>query len=442
MNPKTASIRRDLFVRFFDVLDATGIDYVVVGRTSDFPENISSDVDFVVRPADLARVVDIVWQWQDMARLHQVLQHEIGAFYFVLTARSGDDFIHFHPDVSTNYRRRQRCWLTADFLLCERVKDPAGFWKPASPAAFAYYLVKRIDKLALDEAHLQYLKSLFQAAPHECAETGRRLLGKAAWDEFSSYLSQVQALPHTFLTELQIALVAHALREPTGRMLRNRWLELRRRMRRVLRPSGLVIAVLGPDGSGKSTLIEGIRRELGQLFRRTDYIHLRPRFLRQGGVGILPTTDPHRLPPRGTIASLAKLVMYVTDSWLGHALRVFPLKRHSSLVIFDRYPHDMLADPKRYRLSTPRWINALLLKPVPLPDMWLVLDAPAAVLLGRKAEVSAAACEEQLVGYRRLLQNFQNAVGIDAAKSSQSAIADACEAVLIHMRERLVKPVL
>ena len=177
-------------MRFFGALDDAGMDYVIIGQTDGFPEHIPSDVDFVVHPGDLERVLDIVSQWRDGAQLSQVLQHEIGAFYFVLTTRCDHHFVHFHPDVSADYRRRARRWLSADFLLAGRVRDPMGFWVPAPPAAFAYYLVKRIEKLSLDEAHTQYLRDVSMRAPQECEEAGRRLLGDAAWSALRTYMSQ------------------------------------------------------------------------------------------------------------------------------------------------------------------------------------------------------------------------------------------------------------
>lgn len=436
------AVRSGLFMSFFTGLDSAGIDYVIVGRTDGFPEQISSDVDFVVRPADLGRVCDMLWNWRAGAQLSQVLQHEIGAFYFVLTARFGDSFVHFHPDVSADYRRRARNWLSADFLLTNRVRDPAGFWVPGAPAAFAYYLVKRIDKLALGETQAQYLESVLRRDSKGCEAVGRRLLGDAAWEALRPHLTACSSVPAATLAELQHALITRAPRDSMAEQIRGKWLEGRRLLRRVMRPTGLVIAVLGPDGAGKSTVIDGLRSELAQVYRRTDYFHLRPRLLRRGGAGNTPATDPHALPPRGAVASLAKLVMFVADAWLGHALRVFPLKRRSSLVIFDRYAQDMLADPLRYRLSTPRWLNALLLWPVPLPDLWLVLDAPAETLLARKAEVSPAACADQLAGYRRLIKQLPHAVRIDTAQPQAGSIAAACEAVLARKRELLSEPVI
>ena len=102
MNDEPASVRSSLFTRLFGALDAAGIAYVIVGRTDGFPERISSDVDFVVSSGDLERTLDILRQWRAGARLSQVLQHEVGAYYLVLTARSGNGFVHFHPDVSTS----------------------------------------------------------------------------------------------------------------------------------------------------------------------------------------------------------------------------------------------------------------------------------------------------------------------------------------------------
>lgn len=442
MSEEAASVRSDLFNRLFGALDAAGIAYVIVGRTDGFPEKIPSDIDFVVASGDLERTLRILRQWRVGARLSQVLQHEVGAFYFVLTARSGDRFVHFHPDVSTDFRRRTRRWLTADFLLAGRIRDAAGFWVPAPPAAFAYYLVKRIDKLALDGERIRYLGGVFTQAPQQCEETGRRLLGDAGWATLWAYLCQGRAVPAPLLRELRRVLIARAPHEPVRERLHAWRLELRRIMRRVLQPTGLVVAVLGPDGAGKSTVIEGLRCELSQVFRRTHRFHLRPRLLRRGGPGYAPVTDPHGLPPRGKLASLAKLGLFVLDAWVGHALYVSPLKRRSSLVIFDRYAQDMLADPLRYRLSTPRWLNAALLRPIPLPDLWLILDAPAPVLLGRKGEVSESECAAQLAGYRHLLQELPHAVGIDTAQPPQASIAAACEAVLARMRERLAEPVI
>jgi len=85
------------------------------------------------------------------------------------------------------------------------------------------------------------------------------------------------------------------------------------------------------------------------VFRRTGYFHLRPRVFAGGGTAVLQVTAPHALPARGKLASLAKLGYFISDYVAGYVLRVWPLAIRSTLVLFDRYFHDLLVDPHRYR---------------------------------------------------------------------------------------------
>jgi len=68
-------------------------------------------------------------------------------------------------------------------------------------------------------------------------------------------------------------------------------MEINRYIKRVINPTGIVISFLGPDGSGKSTIINALKkRELP--FRRIDYFHLKPRLLGAKGNG-KPVPNPH-----------------------------------------------------------------------------------------------------------------------------------------------------
>ena len=56
-------------------------------------------------------------------------------------------------------------------------------------------------------------------------------------------------------------------------------------MRRLGRPTGLLVSVVGPDGTGKTTLADGLESTANGLFRGTRRLHLSP--------GVLP--PPGRL---------------------------------------------------------------------------------------------------------------------------------------------------
>ncbi|MGH8950410.1 MAG: dTMP kinase, partial [Acidimicrobiia bacterium] len=134
------------------------------------------------------------------------------------------------------------------------------------------------------------------------------------------------------------------------------------------RQRGLLVAVLGPDGSGKSTLITGLEERLVSRGLRVHRFHLRPHFGRPPDFNGL-VTDPHRKQARGPISSIAKLVLWWADYVIGHYIGVRPKLNNSGIVVFDRYYHDLLVDPVRYRYGSSLGLARLVGRLVPQPDL-------------------------------------------------------------------------
>lgn len=165
---------------------------------------------------------------------------------------------------------------------------------------------------------------------------------------------------------------------------------------------GLFVGILGPDGSGKSSVIERYVPALAGSFSGVQYFHLRPYLLGGTTQARTPNTDPHGQPPRSVLVSTIKLMYLWTDYVLGFYFRVRPLLARGRLVIFDRYYQDLLIDPRRFRYSGSMRLARLLAHMIPLPDLMLVLDAPAEVLQARKQEVPAAESARQAEAYRAI----------------------------------------
>jgi len=196
---------------------------------------------------------------------------------------------------------------------------------------------------------------------------------------------------------------------------------------------GLWIALLGPDGVGKSAVIE--RLEMSNCdgqFGGSARFHFRPRFgcdARERS----PVTQPHAQVPRGMLISIFKLLYWLADCWLGYFFLVLPALRRSRLVVFDRYLPDLMVDPVRYRLQ-PSLMNlaGAIARLAPRPDLCILLDAPASSIQRRKQELSPAETERQRAAYLQMFEHLPGGLAIDADRSIEQ-VAQNVAAVILHM---------
>jgi thymidylate kinase len=111
----------------------------------------------------------------------------------------------------------------------------------------------------------------------------------------------------------------------------------------------------------------------------------------------------------------------------------------STLVLFDRYYHDILVDPKRYRYGGPSWLAHLIGEFIPKPDIWVLLDAPPEILLERKQEITLAEAARQREEYLKLINNLDNGFVIDATQGLDNVVADVNSIILDFMAQRADK---
>jgi hypothetical protein len=154
--------------------------------------------------------------------------------------------------------------------------------------------------------------------------------------------------------------------------------------------------------------------------------HLKPRMVAQlRGQAITIVVDPHGKPPRGTMLSLVKIWVWLLEEWYA---KFFHEKR-GTLLICDRYYHDLLVDPRRYRFGAPLWTAKLVGNLMPQPNIWILLNAPAHVLQARKQEVTPQESERQADAYLKFIQQQPNHVVVDASQSLEKVIADVERAI-------------
>jgi serine acetyltransferase/thymidylate kinase len=425
----------------FDRLAEQGLAFSVLGDSRAYPETLASDIDMAMSERDLELLPRILSRFcRDFGlRLVQLIRHERNALYFVIAwwdAAGGLCFLA--PDVCSDYRRGGRLLLTADELLYGRrqAQDGSGrarnFTVPAPDVQFIYYLTKKIDKQELTCQHGDYLAQQWREDPDGAL---RRMV--RFWPELADngLIAQAATVNEWAGVREQMPRLRRALRKSIRLSPAEALAEAARLASRVLRPTGMTVAFMGPDGAGKSSVIERVTALLAPAFRRSRLFHLRPRLIARGRATAVAV--PHELPPRGALASLAKLAWFIADYVLGYLLRVRPTTTRSGLAVFDRYFHDLLADPLRYRYGAPLGAARAAAALVPAPDLWVVLDTSVPVLQSRKQEVSPPESEVQRRAYLALATRVGDAVVVDAGRSLAEVSAEAAQAILVWMEDRV-----
>lgn len=204
-------------------------------------------------------------------------------------------------------------------------------------------------------------------------------------------------------------------------------------LRRWREPSGLLIACLGPDGSGRTNVIEQLSAQPLAPFAQAHIMDLRPHMMRPKPV------NPESRIPRGPLGTMAKLMMFVADYWLGYWLQIRPKLAASTLVVSNRYFDDILVDPGYYRIDRSRVLARWLLPWIPRPELWLVFDVPTEVLQTRTREVAAEEAVRLRSEYRKVLRRREDVVVLDAGRPVDEVNAEAERAIVAQLARRTAR---
>lgn len=163
--------------------------------------------------------------------------------------------------------------------------------------------------------------------------------------------------------------------------------------------TGFSVGFTGPDGSGKTTVIDMILERLAPVFKTAHkYYHFRPALFGNLGevahsAGLKKEVDrdyskPHRGGKTGKLSSLARLIYYSLDYIIGYFVKVKSVTRITRVVIFDRYYTDIICDSRRSRIYLNYkflyWFGKIF---IPSLDYNILLTAKSETILSRKREL-------------------------------------------------------
>lgn len=205
-----------------------------------------------------------------------------------------------------------------------------------------------------------------------------------------------------------------------------------------VRPNGLFCVLLGPDGVGKSTTIQRLQLELQALFGPCTKARWRPGIVRK----VKPDSSnrmPHTKSLRGAVTSAFFVLGLALDFSIGYAVSAYPAMARSETIIFDRYFHDLLIDPKRYRYAGPMWLPRLISRFIPpRKALFIILDAEEEVILSRKQELPPHELRRQRNAYKIFSSRASNSMIVSTDKSLDEIVAEIVDKILEILASRNV----
>jgi len=214
-------------------------------------------------------------------------------------------------------------------------------------------------------------------------------------------------------------------------------------------PNGISMSFTGPDGSGKTTILEVVENELSKVFREVKVNHFRPTVIPRiaevfNKAGLKKEVDkdyskPHRGGKTGRLSSLVRLFYYIFDYIYGYRKIVKPVLFRRGVVIFDRYYTDIVADSKRSRINIPYKTIMALKSFVPNMKYNFLVYVDPDNILARKQELT----REQILGiYERLdyiLENDKSYTKIDNNQDVNIAVSNILNHIFEEQHKKLIK---
>ena len=442
MAPDDLSRRDRLLVAFLSFLNNRSVDYCVLSPIRASNPDHDLDVDMSVSPEAFRAVPRLV---REFAEAHDLLllfdiRSGIRSRACTLVLRGSAARVVLKLDFMMGYGSLALGEVFRHEDLAHGKVFDGACWRLSEQSELAYLAARHVIKGDNRRYRQERVAELWQRVDHYAFAKDRPAVIRDAVELVASDPAPGDAR----LLTMRAALRDHGRRRMGwADRLAAPAAEAARRLHRTLRPVGLSVAFLGPDGSGKSTLIQALRERLDPVFHGVSVLYWRPRLLPTPGRLKVwnPTAektenpDPHGVVPHGKAVSVARMAYFGLDYVLGYPAVVVPKKVRKHLVIFDRFLHDVRVDPRRYRMNLPAGALALLERIAPKPDLIFVLQGTPEVLRQRKQELSLPEIARQLGELGELAKAGPPFVPIDVDRDIGTIVDDLVDHILAARAE-------
>lgn len=429
----------------FEQLEQQKLPYVVLRNYDGLPEQVGHDIDILVVEEDLDRFGTTLCKIATEGGWWLVQHANRYGFHSFIFVPMPDILVErsLKWDVWAPISWRGFAWINTKVALSSRQVHQRGFYIPAHGVESATLLLKEL--LQFGKIKSKYLGRIQQFAQAD-SESFKKVLEKHFSEKLANHLLvQAQRGDWRDIEKsyrfLRLTLIWNAIKHSPASVLSKLCkFAMGHLMEYIRGRPRLFLCLIGPDGSGKSTISAQLIESLSDIFEETHYWH--------GRFGALPelkTFCPSWLVKKGEVKTSGQLttskmpnrlitsvlmVYYAIDNMFFYA-RTLRRRSMPELIIFDRYFYDYIIQPSPFGINS--WLFRVLARIVPTPDVVIYLHAPSELIHNRKPELTVQEINRQADICNQIVRLLPNAYRVDNSQPLNKVLFQIRKIILKRM---------
>lgn len=372
----------------FQILEDNSIEYAVLRNFDGLPEyNSSRDIDILIKKQDFYVVCQqmvLLCQRENIYIVSYFKSERLRTFVCGSFGKDSIEIVQFDFFVHTS--AYGHIILTAEEMLRSRIKENG------------IYHVSDVYQLLDKYLYIKYIGAPFPDKYIPLKESLRNS------QELTTLLKSFDISSLVDLEKMSKNEFHKKVRNRGNDSLSNIVLFWKCYILNLISYKGYSIGFTGPDGAGKTTIVELLKLVLNTVYSKIVQYHFRPIVFGNISevahtIGLKKEVDrnynqPHRGNRTSIISSLLRLTYYSIDYIYGYIKKVRKELVKRQIVIFDRYYTDIICDSRRSRIYLPLkflyWWGRCF---IPSLDYNILLTAHTDTILGRKNELNREGIE-------------------------------------------------
>lgn len=433
---------KDIFNFIVEEFKTKNVNYVILHSYQKLPYEFDSDIDIAIDIDKIENAIQLLDKtligtgW----KVIQYWRHE----YYAVDCVISNDVEFLQVDFCIHYERNGRIVMPIEELVRDK-QEFSNFYIPSIKVEFTYIILKKILKKNFSERSKDQLSLLWKKMSYEerdiiIVSLNRFLDNKT----ITNILDCVQIGNYNNINMHELHQELLRKTSDISSNLHYIMFDIKRKIERIIHPTGLFIVLLGVDGAGKTTIATQLINSYTTAFRKINHYHSRVRILKDiSQIGSkeeqIDASDPHgKKYKAGVLVSVIKFMYYFMDYVAGNFI-ISTAKIRSSLVLIERYYYDYAIDKKRYNLKLSDNFIGFFGHFVKKPDVIFILTGDSKILLERKHEITIDQIEEQKNKLEVVFKNNPKSVFIDTTTTTVeecvSKMLQKCNSVMRGRRK-------